>query len=1192
MLSNKMTFSLASLVMLLAFGLVCFVPSVMADGDVKKTHIDLEVTIGAAESLMDVSAKDGLQVDSGRNRMDRRLDIDGDGNESTDLTLNLVMFNEADTVEAGENDSDAGDILTLSVRFSHPVNLENPGASLEDLEQATLGRNEDDLTKPATADSGGNFGTDDIFVAAFDIDGRQLGVLPLVKTGIIEADFIDASSPGRNFLVTIHQASLLNAYGNNFEISELVFFIPIGRPGTLDKDLALGADAKVTRGIRKADFGHAIAHFGPDAHQHLNKASNRYEIELVDADQGDPQYSKIMGISGAADVAMDGADTPTSDTAGDVMDEGSGTPGVVSIMRTASRAGFIEGGDFEVRIILTEEPMGGLTADKIMVANGSVKGVAKGVTYRGGHAAITAVVASASTQGAVMARPKRDSELGPEMIDYYLAAVDVTVSPLVTAVFGTDPGGDSGAAKVPMMDTADNGTVANFPEATGRDNMYHSYIAMISPNDDVDGNVIVSVGAFDDNVLPVPNRYIPVTSEQRDATRLSGWAEHVRDARVMSETLSVRVVTGADTTSKKALATAAYKTRSNDDPKDGIFNLNPNLKPLGAKLVIPENGYLVLVTGGDQEKSNVISVPAKIKEKVTAVQKSYNVAYGFALPFPADNLEDFFRNGGTLQLVYADLVAATGSGHDDAKATPEKDGKPDTEHADYTGYDGASTKTYANGAVIISEIMWGRNGGGSTDIQYIELHNTTAEAIGIDSWEWAIAVGSEPAAFTVIDTVGNLPSTGYWAVPGQSGTNVLINGNPVSRDAISMSRVTGGTMGTEKASWANSVRRMTAADGTVVVNTNLVGGSVGTPGAANAYVMPDPAAAPPDTPTPAAPVAKAGDIMISEIMVASNGGRFPQWIEITNGSVGEVSLMGWVVSIANDSADPDVVAASLGIKLDGVTLDAGHSVLVVSKLSNRNSGVAARTKDDGNVGVLDSNRIVDAQSQVNPPTATYSLLSEMAFQISLQPPLTGGITDRGDVVGNLGGGWELPMSEGNRSSLIRREMNATAEIMGTDAAGWVLASDPGGVGAFLDTFYGDKDDVGTPGYDAGGALPVELSGFGAKRDPLTGAVVITWATQSELNNAGFFIKRSQQQKSKFVVVNPTMIAGAGTTAEKQSYTYTDATADPNVIYYYQIEDVSLDGNRQTLTRAHRLKGHIGAAGKATTTWGELKSSRE
>ena len=101
-------------------------------------------------------------------------------------------------------------------------------------------------------------------------------------------------------------------------------------------------------------------------------------------------------------------------------------------------------------------------------------------------------------------------------------------------------------------------------------------------------------------------------------------------------------------------------------------------------------------------------------------------------------------------------------------------------------------------------------------------------------------------------------------------------------------------------------------------------------------------------------------------------------------------------------------------------------------------------------------------------------------------------------------------------------------------------------------------------------------------------MVITWSTQSELNNAGFFIKRSRQRDGEFKVINATMIPGAGTTSEKQFYTYTDTTAQANVVYYYQIEDVSLDGNRQTLTRGIRLKGHIGAAGKATTLWGELK----
>ena len=160
---------------------------------------------------------------------------------------------------------------------------------------------------------------------------------------------------------------------------------------------------------------------------------------------------------------------------------------------------------------------------------------------------------------------------------------------------------------------------------------------------------------------------------------------------------------------------------------------------------------------------------------------------------------------------------------------------------------------------------------------------------------------------------------------------------------------------------------------------------------------------------------------------------------------------------------------------------------------------------------------------------------------------------------------------------------------------WTLASKTGFAQIThirAQSYYGAATDVGTPGFRAGGAVPVQLSHFRPARDKATGAVVITWTTQSELNNAGFFIKRAQQQNGEFKVINATMIAGAGTTSEKQIYTYTDTTAQPNIVYYYQIEDVSLDGNRQTLTRGIRLKGHIGAAGKPTTLWGELKASNE
>ena len=705
-----------------------------------------------------------------------------------------------------------------------------------------------------------------------------------------------------------------------------------------------------------------------------------------------------------------------------------------------------------------------------------------------------------------------------------------------------------------------NYSAANPPEdppaPTGRDARYHPYLVEITPNLFNSDDVVIRVKPFNDLVKPA-NRYTPPSNLASQLNR---------------SVLRVRVHSGA---------VRADIFKSNTDALNAAGAGGSGVFLPGGTL-IPANGYLVLARG-DEAMSGVRTVgAAKYKDNddraradnQTDIDFMYNVVHSFAFPAAASDFANLFRNGGSISLGYNDVPDAAA---DKSKTTGYHGSRSD---ADLAALD--PPETIAAGSVVINEIMWGRNeglGGGvaSANSQWIELHNTTAKDISLDEKEWALTFGGT-AFGTEIDSVSNL-SPSYWVVPGSSG-NTKPSGNQVAVDLVSASRIDATVSGSMADNWTASSN----------VGTNLSFGHIGTPGAANVFT-PIPTA-PEPAPEPMAPVATASDLMITEIMVASNGGRLPQWIEITNGSVGEVSLMGWSVGIDNDPADASVVAPSLGIKLDGVTLDAGQSVLVVSKLSNRNSGVAARSKGDDNVGALDSNRIVDAQAQVSPPTATYSLLSEMAFRLSLEPPLplAGGITARGDIAGNLGGGWDLPMYEGGRSSIIRREMSSTGEIMGTDAAGWVLASDTGSGGAYVATYYGDKDDMGTPGYDAGGALPVELSKFGAKRDPLTGQVIVTWETQSELNNAGFFIKRSQQKNSKFVAVNPTMIVGAGTTSEKQSYTYTDTTAQPNIVYYYQIEDVSLDGQRQTLTRAHRLKGHIGAAGKATTTWGELKTS--
>ena len=104
----------------------------------------------------------------------------------------------------------------------------------------------------------------------------------------------------------------------------------------------------------------------------------------------------------------------------------------------------------------------------------------------------------------------------------------------------------------------------------------------------------------------------------------------------------------------------------------------------------------------------------------------------------------------------------------------------------------------------------------------------------------------------------------------------------------------------------------------------------------------------------------------------------------------------------------------------------------------------------------------------------------------------------------------------------------------------------------------------------------------------TGEIVVRWITESELNNAGFNILRSETRNGEFTKLNTKLIAGQGTTSERTIYGFADTSAKPNVVYYYQIQDVSLDGQVQTLRTTH-LRGNVTAAGKLTTIWAEIKA---
>jgi hypothetical protein len=771
-------------------------------------------------------------------------------------------------------------------------------------------------------------------------------------------------------------------------------------------------------------------------------------------------------------------------------DEQTSNPKVVSIVRAVPvslprASSFIEKtvlGPFQVKIVLTEMPNGGLHSDKVAdriaalnVSGGKATNVAIGVEFK-------------------------MSENNPPM-----------------AEGGYD-------ADTPV------------PGPTGRDMKYYPYLVTIEPDGSAD-KVIISVKDFKDMVR--------ARGEGTSAIK-AGMYEYPGDKAAVNGRDKLEV------TVKKNPAAAKTAGLSVGIPND---------------IIIPAMGYLVVAKddgdGDDNHEkrtdSTAIVYPGDPKDADIMAnerqpsQQTYNVIKA-GLP----NLETFLINGGAIVLM---------------------------------GPKG----------LVISEIMWGSDASltDSFESQWIEIMNPGAQVKTKDVKLVFYGPGaSDQAAVAaldatkVADTVGTVGTFGYWSIAGkgQSGrTGVgeapgdIVAVTP-TQPLISMQRSIDATGmvadGTMAGSWAASVPPGQN------FNPNVEGTRIGSPGAAPAAY---PVAPTPETPAPTVSAAMASDIVISEIMVDTSNGRLPQWIELTNVAGKEVSLAGWSLEIENSAADADVIGTSISINLNG-TLGIGGGEGAGGTMGKSLLLVAGTARSSSNLA--GSDRVVDVSAAVD-QKGRYTLLSSMGFMITLLPPQTTGIVQYGDMAGNLGAAeaWDIPMDDTGRSSLIRHEMAAGMMTKGTDANGWVLASATSLVSGPT-TWYGSDEDAGTPGYDSGGPLPVELSHFRPARDKATGAVVITWATQSELNNAGFFIKRSNQRNGEFKVINPTMVPGAGTTSEKQFYTYTDTTAQPNIVYYYQIEDVSLDGNRQTLTHGIRLKGHIGAAGKLTSTWGELKSSNE
>ena len=384
----------------------------------------------------------------------------------------------------------------------------------------------------------------------------------------------------------------------------------------------------------------------------------------------------------------------------------------------------------------------------------------------------------------------------------------------------------------------------------------------------------------------------------------------------------------------------------------------------------------------------------------------------------------------------------------------------------------------------------------------------------------------------------------------------------------------------------------------VAANTNANGGTPGYPNNALSGTGSDITAA----------------VYISEIMYADHAfDRMPQWIELRNPSktLG-ANLHNWRLTITNhDTTDGDAAywqgKGEASILLKDLKIKPNSSVLITSRRAPR-SEVFMPNSDifvlwpthretfgmvdpgDDFLNVYGFNITLHANGHEN-DRSKWQLVDEVGNLAS----------DANDRRGNRGRfdppSWEWPYANtenGYRISVARTNTVtgigdngfSRAVSEGTTRKSWILSSVDIRTHRIRYVFYGHKDDISTPGQTLHSPLPVSLSFFRPTLED--GKVVVRWTTESELDNAGFNILRSNTQNGEFRRVNEKLIQGKGTTGERSNYKWTDTSAKHGTVYYYQIEDVSFTGERQTLMTT-KLKGLISPKNKLTTRWSELKS---
>jgi len=86
---------------------------------------------------------------------------------------------------------------------------------------------------------------------------------------------------------------------------------------------------------------------------------------------------------------------------------------------------------------------------------------------------------------------------------------------------------------------------------------------------------------------------------------------------------------------------------------------------------------------------------------------------------------------------------------------------------------------------------------------------------------------------------------------------------------------------------------------------------------------------------------------------------------------------------------------------------------------------------------------------------------------------------------------------------------------------------------------------------------IELEDFTAY--PNNNKITLKWSTASEVDNAGFNLYRSETEAGEYAKINTSLIPAKGSSTQGTSYEFVDTNVQNRKTYYYNLEDIDLNG---------------------------------